>query len=67
MESDDKKALFMSFVVALVCIVLSGFLIRSVVSPNHEPHDGSVIIECYEDSVKTIGNRTWCEIVEQED
>ena len=64
MESDHKKALLMSFTVALVCIVLSGFLIRSVVSSNREPHGGNVTIECYEDSVKTIGNRTWCEIVE---
>ena len=64
MESDGKKALLVSLVIALICIVLSGFLILSVVSPNHEPHDGNVTIECYEASVKTIGNRTWCEIVE---
>lgn len=64
MKDDDKKALLMSFVIALVCIVLSGFLIRSVVSSNHEPHDGNVTIECYEASVKTIGNRTWCKIIE---
>lgn len=64
MINEDKKALLISLVIALACIVLSGLLIETVVSSNYEPHDGSAKVVCYEASVKKIGNRTWCEIVE---
>ena len=63
----NERTTAILILITLACLILSGIAFNTVVASNYESHRGDVLVVCYEASVKTIGNRTWCEIVEKEE